>query len=274
MQAFIELVPCRFDFTAIDRIHLPAGKSGNTLRGAVGSQLMSSPTCEPIFAPASATGPSGYADPPRPFVLRAAHLDGRTFEPGESFHLDLNLFDLSSATRRSLFDAIDAMARERIGPGRGRAHLEAAKAETVKLSLCPWPDPVDRVQVRFLTPTELKAESRIVQSPDFHVLFARARDRISSLCALYGARPLRMDFRGIGDRAANVRMTRCEVQHIDTERRSSRTGQVHPLGGFTGEAEYEGDLREFMPFLEAAYWTGVGRHTVWGNGWIKVVRPA
>ncbi len=25
-------------------------------------------------------------------------------------------------------------------------------------------------------------------------------------------------------------------------RRSSRTGQVHPIGGFIGEAEYEGEL--------------------------------
>ncbi len=54
------------------------------------------------------------------------------------------------------------------------------------------------------------------------------------------------------------------------QRRSSRTGQTHSIGGFIGEAEYEGDLREFVPFLRAAKWTGVGRQTVWGKGEIEV----
>ena len=31
-------------------------------------------------------------------------------------------------------------------------------------------------------------------------------------------------------------------------------------------AEYQGDTGEFLPILEAARWTGVGRHCVWGNG--------
>jgi hypothetical protein len=37
-----------------------------------------------------------------------------------------------------------------------------------------------------------------------------------------------------------------------------------------GEAQYEGDLAEFVPFLEAAQFTGVGRQTVWGKGQIEV----
>jgi len=49
-------------------------------------------------------------------------------------------------------------------------------------------------------------------------------------------------------------------------RRSSRTGQTHSLGGFVGKAEYQGDLTEFVPYLRAAQWTGVGRQTAWGKG--------
>jgi hypothetical protein len=65
-------------------------------------------------------------------------------------------------------------------------------------------------------------------------------------------------------------MTRCDIRHTDVERRSSRTGQVHPIGGFIGEAEYEGNLTEFVSYLRAARWTGVGRQTVWGKGEIAV----
>jgi len=138
------------------------------------------------------------------------------------------------------------------------------------LSLEPVITPVDRVTVRFVTPTELKTGGRLARTPDFAILAARLRDRISSLCSLYGDGPLNIDFRAFADRAAAINMTRCDVHHESVERRSSRTGQTHPIGGFTGEAEYEGDLRECLPFLEAARWTGVGRQTVWGKGELDV----
>ena len=45
---------------------------------------------------------------------------------------------------------------------------------------------------------------------------------------------------------------------------------MHSIGGFVGEAEYEGDLAEFVPYLRVAKWTGVGRQTVWGKGEVEV----
>ena len=101
---------------------------------------------------------------------------------------------------------------------------------------------------------------------DFPVLLARARDRVSTLRSLYGSGPLELDFRGLADRALSVRTVRSELQQVKVARRSSRTGQRHGIGGFVGFAEYEGDLAEFVPYLEAAHWTGVGRHCTWGNG--------
>jgi len=75
----------------------------------------------------------------------------------------------------------------------------------------------------------------------------------------------------MGARARAIRMTRCELRHESAERYSRTQKAAHPLGGFTGIAEYEGDLTEFLPFLQAAMWTGVGRQTVWGKGEIHCV---
>jgi hypothetical protein len=124
-----------------------------------------------------------------------------------------------------------------------------------------------RIRVSFVTPTELKGAER----PEFGVLFARLRDRISTLRALYQDRPLEIDFRGMGERAAAVKMIRCEIQHVEAERVSRNTGQRHSLGGFVGVAEYEGELGEFLPYLEIGRYTGVGRQTVWGKGEIHAV---
>ncbi len=123
---------------------------------------------------------------------------------------------------------------------------------------------VERVGVRFVTATELKGAT----TPSFGVLFARIRDRVSTLRALFGAGPLEIDFKAMGERASRVRMIGHDLQHAKAERFSRRTGDRHPLGGFTGIVEYEGELGEFIPYLEAARWTGVGRQTVWGNGQI------
>ena len=76
----------------------------------------------------------------------------------------------------------------------------------------------------------------------------------------------------LSERARQVRMTTFRSEQIEIDRRSSRTGQVHSIGGLTGSAAYEGELQEFLPLLRAAEWTGVGRQTVWGKGQI-VVRP-
>jgi hypothetical protein len=286
------LHPLRFSFVARERISFPPGKSSNILRGAFGTifrritcmpQCTSARECEwrascpyaRMFEPrALASGPSGLADWPRPFVFRATHLDGRTIQPGESFHFDLNLFDVRNDAVAYLVLAFSQLAREGLGPGRSRVELTGVSQldENYDSAVAPLvldlasSEAITHVRVRFLTPTELKSGQQLAARPEFSILAARIRDRISTLRERYGEGPLTIDFRAFGERAALVRMTRCEVRQMDIERRSSRTGQVHPIGGFVGEAEYEGDLAEFVPYLHAARWTGVGRQTVWGKG--------
>ena len=275
------LHPWRFYFVAAEPIYFPPFKSGNVLRGAFGSIARR-------FEPSAAgPGPSGLADLPRPFVFRAAHLDGRTIQPGERFHFDLHVFQTRDPALEGVVETFTQVAREGLGPRRGRSELasvwqldsggepavclSAKQPEPIVLPLQPDAIPVRQVTVRFVTPTELKSGQALVEKPEFGILFGRARDRVSTLRALYGEGPLDIDFKGIGERAAQVRMTRCELRRVEVDRRSSRTGQVHPIGGFVGEADYEGDLAEFLPLLRAARWTGVGRQTVWGKGAFNLV---
>jgi hypothetical protein len=298
----------RFRFVAADELYFPPYKSGNTVRGAFGSifrRLTCRPECEDakkceeraacayarIFEPRAARGegPSGLADWPRPFVFRASHLDGLTLREGEEFHFDIHSFDVRDPALRHFVAAFAELAHEGIGPARGRAELIGVEPLDMRGAAliqsaheAPPPIVVDlsaggaasRIGVRFVTPTELKSEREIALRPEFGVLFARLRDRISALRTLYGSGSLEIDFRKMGERAAAVRMTRCELSQTKASRRSSRTGQTHPLGGFVGEAEYEGEVGEFLPYLRLGQWTGVGRHTVWGNGELKLTEVA
>jgi hypothetical protein len=303
-----DLLAFRLEFVAQDSVYFPPGKSGNVVRGAFGSTFRhlvcvdrchDERTCEQrstcpyarIFEPIAqpAEGPSGLHDWPRPFVFRAAHLDGATIEPGRPFHFDVHLFDLRDPAIVYFVLAFAQVTKEGIGPRRGRARLVRASqlvaegravacvyngaafvpAELlppIHLDLGADSEPVSKVQVRFLTPTELKHGQLLATRPEFAVLFGRIRDRVSTLRALYGPGPLGIDFQGLGERAAAVKMTVCDLRFSDAERRSARSGERHPLGGFVGEVTYEGELGEFMPYVRAAKWVGVGRQTVWGKG--------
>lgn len=243
----------RLHFRAARALHFPPGTVGNRLRGALGKNLkmLSEEAYSRWFAPSSLEGPSGLRDRPRPYVLRAAHLDGANIAAGAAFCVGLNVFD-----PRAVEDLTHAMTRF--------APLQSV--ESVALRLPFDAGGASRIRVRFLTPTELKPADR----PDFSILWARIRDRISTLRALYGPGPLAIDFKAMAERAARVRMTRCEITKVTAERVSGTSGQRHSIGGFTGFADYEGELGEFVAYLEIARHTGVGRQTVWGKGEIGI----
>lgn len=252
-----DFLALRFHFRASKALHFPRASAANRLRGALGKNLkvLSEQAYQQWFTPFSWEGPSGLRDRPRPFVVRVAHLDGTSMPPGASFCAGLNVFD-----PRAVQDLSQAMGQF--------ALLESIETREVSLPLegIAVPCGCSSLRVRFVTPTELKGADR----PEFGVLWARLRDRVSTLRALYGPGPLEIDFRAMGERAARIRMTRCEIENIAAERLSGSTGQRHSIGGFTGFAEYDGELGEFIPYLEIGRHTGVGRQTVWGKGEIGV----
>lgn len=299
--------PYRFNFVAINELQIPAGQGGNIVRGCLGTimrRTACSPTCHGsshseecvysrLFAPKLSKGPSGLGDPPRPFVLRASELDGKLIEAGQPFYFDVHFFTGGERMIEYFASAFAELAREGFGPARAAVELNridtlnAARQPSltiyrnhefvvsdyppVVIPLSPSLESIDKLEVRFLTPTELKHDGKLVSVPEFGIVFSRLRDRITSLLSLYGEIALDVDFTGTGERAKNVKLVDCRLDWHEAERRSSRTGQTHPIGGFTGRAIYEGDLSEFVPWLRAGYWTGIGRQTVWGKGTIDVV---
>lgn len=255
-----DLTACRFHLAARRAIHFRPGMAGNVLRGVLGSALRETAGAEVyarIFRPsARGAGPSGLSDRPRPFVLRCPELDTRVVQPGEPFCFRLHVFDTRDSTLDHLTRAFAHWAE-----------VVSVQQERVTINLYSSVERAARIRVVFHTPTDLKTKSQLANS-SFPVLLARARDRVSTLRALYGPGPLPIDFRALAAQATAVKDTKHDLRPVTVERRSSRTGQRHSIGGLVGFAEYEGDLAEFLPYLEAASWTGVGRHCTWGNGHI------
>lgn len=252
---------CRASYVTRAPLRFPV-HAGNAFRGALGFRLE-----EEVFRPRAETGPSGLKDRPRPFVLRASHLDGMELPAATPFEVGFNVFAEPAA---------DILRHALSQFGRGSRLLAALEftgwaVEAVHLDLSPRSSP-ERVRLRIRTPLELKGWDG-AGLPPFAVLAARLRDRLSALGAFYGGGAPALDYVGLAERSAEVRAVAGDVEARRVERRSTRTGQRHSLGGVTGWAEYRGGMDEFVPLIEAGYWTGVGRHTVWGQGWIEMVEP-
>lgn len=256
----------RFRFKAIESVYFPPGKAGNVIRGALEIDQKDG-VADGRSLPYAL--PAGFSDPPGPFVLRAAHLDGKTFSPNDEFHIDLHVFDVSPSLIDTLHRTMEIWARTGLGPRRGLVEFLGSAHDVIEIPLAKG-SPISKCSLRFRTPTDLKGNPSRSEIP-FGILFARIRDRVSTLSSLYGEGPPALDFRALGERANAVRIVRSNLRWSGVSRRSSRTGAVHSIGGLTGLADYEGELTEFHPWLRAAWWTGVGRHTVWGNGAVEIV---
>jgi hypothetical protein len=248
-----EILTCRYSFLAREPIAF-GFPAANRFRGYLGFQLP-----EPVFRPTLDAGPSGLHDRPRPFTVRAYSLDGRTLHPGQPFSFDLHLFWTDP---KPFHHALRQLPW---------AELTNITTHHVALDLSPRPQPCAAVHVRFLSATELKPAVLPGELPAFHTLACRLRDRISALRATYGPGPLEMDFATFGRNAEDIITTGGELRWHNAARSSQRTGQTHPLGGFTGHVDYAGPLAPYLPWLEAGFYSGVGRQTVWGKG---IIQPA
>jgi len=229
--------------------------SANLLRGGFGKALRSvdRDAYARWFEPHLTEGPSGLRDSPRAFVVRVPET---RVAAGGRFEFGFHLFDVAAGGIEVAIRAFEEFMEVESVDGRQVLQLPLDTHRTAS-----------RVRVSFVTPTELKGAER----PEFGILFARLRDRISTLRALYQGGALDIDFKAMAERAAAVKMTRLEIENVEAERVSRNTGQRHSLGGFVGLAEYEGEIGEFLPYLEIGRYTGVGRQTVWGKGEIHAV---
>lgn len=261
----LTLLACRITLSPRRPLRFPVPAS-NTLRGALGYHLPAQ-----WFRPSNGNGPSGLRDRPRPFVLRAAALDGAEIPACQPFQFDLNLF--APEALEPFYDALLAVCREGITAERVRLDPLDWQYEELNLDLSARTVVPESLRVRFLTPTELKGYGDERTAPPFDILLARLRDRVSALRSFYGSGPLDIDHAALGERAGAVTLAGSHLEIVNARRRSAFTHQSHPLSGFAGWADYTGPFGEFLPFLEAGHWTGVGRQTVWGKGWISVEAP-
>ena len=103
----------------------------------------------------------------------------------------------------------------------------------------------------------------------------RCRDngpRISSLFNCYGNGEPELDYKGLVNRAKNVRIIVSDLNWYDWHRYSHRQDNTMLMGGMVGSVTYEGDIEEYMPLIGLCQRVHLGKQTSFGLGKIKAER--
>jgi hypothetical protein len=247
-------------------------------------------------------------DIPRPFVFRAPKTEKTRFDEGDPFEFELVLIGRALEFLPYFVLSFRELAAEGLGLNRAKCNLERVEQISLSQNAVPYGSQpgvvytakehifraiqalrvdewiatrcqnspelndaaIKTLVIRFVTPTFLRADGEIIHRPEFHHVFKRIRDRINALSTFHGDGPLNANFHALGRRAEGVRTISCGVKWLERFRTSSKTRQRHELSGFVGEATYEGQLAELLPWLLVGELVHVGKHTAWGNGWIEL----
>jgi hypothetical protein len=231
---------------------------------------------------------------PRPFVIAPPPARVDDYPAGSAVTFDLTLIGRA----REFLPHFVVTLREVDRIGRGRRHVLLRRIEavhpltearevvytsdsnlvtpreaSVTLADCAaLPCPTGPLAVTFITQTRLKGggglgrRASFARRVDFQLLFRRLLGRLSSLARFHGSGPLEVDFRGLIEASAAVRLTRHETRWTHWARYSGRQDRRMEWEGVVGSVTYEGDLSAFWPYLVLGQWTHVGNGTTFGLG--------
>ncbi len=255
------------------------------------------------FVPEGSEKISKNRDIPRPFVIKPPLETKETYLPGERLSFDLVLAgkvkdylpyfivtfkELSQAGLGRNRAPVELVGVDNVGPDGVESTVYTRNDNLVRppTDTISWAQlcgsyssgngagKITRIRLRFLTPTMLKADGVLARRPAFGPLAKRLRDRINALAYFYCGEGLEMDFKGFGEKADIINMTKGSTRWVESSRYSRRREVTHDLSGFVGEVTFEGELGTFLPYLKLGEYLHVGKNAVFGNGWYEIVEAS
>ena len=235
---------------------------------------------------------------PHPFVIEPPLVHKETYRPGDTLTFRLILVGDGTSHLIDIITAFSDAALTGLGKERARFRLTRVvdafadkkramydgkslrlNGEVICRSFKNVTDEVCRLNARqlrifFLTPTRLKRKDLPSQERTFEFvtelrfpIFVRALlRRLSWLAEAHCGEKWNIDHTGLLAKAETIRTTESDLHWHDMQRYSARQDTKIHMGGVVGRVCFEGDLREFLPFVKMGEYLHVGQGTVLGLG--------
>ena len=231
---------------------------------------------------------------PRPFVLEPPINGKRLYSPGEPLAFGLILIGRALDYLPYFVYVFDELGHRGIGQGKGCfrlaevSTLDAAgvarpiyQGASRRLSdrshvvtgedlAAARPTPNGTITLTFLTPTRLVYDGHTTGPAEFHILFRNLLRRVSFLNYFHCGGELLDDPKSLIEAARAITTVEARLRSHTWERYSARQGQRVPMGGFTGQVTYRGDLTPFWPWLALGECVHVGKGATFGLGQYRI----
>jgi len=236
---------------------------------------------------------AGSSNWPHPYVLEPPPEAKTTYQKGEELVLHLILIGKGIEYLPYFVFVFDELGRRGVGRGRSRYWLEKVESlwggddyrpiydgrylldsyeiktfEDISNEVSSLTS--ERISLRFLTPARILSDGHLIsRGMDFSTFIESLTRRLSLLSQCHcGENP---DFGNLVKKAKSVRTSSVNLTWREPERYSSRQKMRMKMGGFVGEIAFEGDLREFMPFIKLGGYIHIGNGTAFGLGKYEVI---
>ena len=247
-----------------------------------------------------------YTAAPHPFVIEPPAEEQETYQVKEEMSFGLVLIGRAIDYLPYFIYAFEELGHIGIGKGKGKYQLVEVAEESplpepastcqngptlqnkdarrkviyrghdkmLAASITPvqWPDIIDspppsRISLTFLTPTRIKYEDSLTKELEFHVFFRNLLRRISMLSYFHCGQKLDdSGFKDLIEQATKIKTISRTLHWNDWERYSNRQESRMNMGGFTGEAIYEGNFSSFWPYIKLGAHVHVGKGSSFGLG--------
>lgn len=171
-------------------------------------------------------------------------------------------------TRRTLMGEGQQMVQTPQNPVTG-AQVQAATARSAQRLQANG----GQLSLRFLTPTRIVQDGKLMHQPDFRPLFQRLVERVNELQRTFGQATEPLPWQELLALADQVALAEDNTGWWDVQGRSSRLEREQQLGGFIGRATYSAPPEVWPPLLPWLIWgmsTHVGKNAVKGSGWYSL----
>ncbi len=234
-----------------------------------------------------------YEKIPHPFVIEPPEGNLKTCPPGERLNFNLILVGRAVEYIPYFVYTFDELGSIGIGRGRGRYKLlMVKKADARKLvyslkdKTLRQTDPdylelledfkpsgiMNSLSMRFITPLRIKYNRDLVVTPEFHILIRALLRRLGLLYYFHcGNKKSEWDHKSIINHAMKVEIKSSSFKWLDWERYSSRQDARMRLGGIVGEITYHGDIKPFLPIIQAGEILHIGKNTSFGLGRYEII---
>lgn len=125
--------------------------------------------------------------------------------------------------------------------------------------------------LNFLTPARILYNGHLISDIEFHIFIRHLIRRIALLAYFHcGIDTSGWDFKGIIERAKEIKVKESRLNWYDWERYSARQDARMKMGGFIGDITFEGNIEPFMPLIRAGEVLHIGKGTSFGLGKYKI----